>query len=197
MGNSSAPLGQLLRPLLERKRCSCAEVAVARLRLPLRCFARAASMAMDAGGGMGSSGGAAFANPPISNYKGVMLCDRPSADLGSSKPAPFNSAVVPPTQLGLNPPKKVNVYSTQNKPKGAPRAESAYRNPSRKIASPRCSNVVPRATVDVRAHWRRRRVRGVHQTPTPSCTNTSSTWRICRRISSCRRQKRHPWRTRA
>ena len=76
-------------------------------------------MAMDTGGMMASGGSAAFANPPISNYKGVMLCDRPSADIGSSKPAPFNSAVVPPTQLGLNPAKKVNVYSTQNKPKGA------------------------------------------------------------------------------
>ena len=57
---------------------------------------------MDVGGMMGSSG-AAF--PPISNYKGVMLCDRPSADVGkSNKPAPFNSAVVPPEQLGLAPP---------------------------------------------------------------------------------------------
>jgi hypothetical protein len=73
-------------------------------------------MAMDAGGMM-AGGAAAF--PPISNYKGVMLCDRPSADIGPSKPAPFNSAVVPPAQLGLNPPKKVNVYSVDNKPKGA------------------------------------------------------------------------------
>jgi hypothetical protein len=83
-------------------------------------------MAMDTGGVMGASGGAAVANgshPAISNYKGVMLCDRPSADIGSSKPAPFNSAVVPPTQLGLNPPKKVSVYSNQHKPKGTPARE--------------------------------------------------------------------------
>lgn len=63
--------------------------------------------------------GGAAAFPPISNYKGVMLCDRPSADIGPAKPAPFNSAVVPPVQLGLNPTAKVNVYSIQNKPKGA------------------------------------------------------------------------------
>jgi hypothetical protein len=72
-------------------------------------------MAMDVGGMMGSSG-AAF--PPISNYKGVMLCDRPSADVGkSNRPAPFNSAVVPPEQLGLAPPKRVNVQSVQHKEK--------------------------------------------------------------------------------
>jgi hypothetical protein len=68
-------------------------------------------MAMDM---MGSSG-APF--PPISNYKGVMLCDRPSADIGPKKPAPFNSAVVPPEQLGLAPTKKMNVHSTAIKPK--------------------------------------------------------------------------------
>ena len=70
---------------------------------------------MMASGGAAAPGGAAF--PPISNYKGVMLCDRPSADIGPAKPAPFNSAVVPPVQLGLNPPKKVSVYSTENKKK--------------------------------------------------------------------------------
>jgi len=63
---------------------------------------------------MGSSG-APF--PPISNYKGVMLCDRPSADIGPKKPAPFNSAVVPPEQLGLAPAKRINVHSTEHKPK--------------------------------------------------------------------------------
>jgi len=55
--------------------------------------------------------------PPISNYKGVMLCDRPSADTMPKRPAPFNSAVVPAEQLGLNPPKKLNVHSTDHKEK--------------------------------------------------------------------------------
>ena len=73
---------------------------------------------------MAGGGAAAFANPPISNYKGVMLCDRPSAEIGSSKPAPFNPAGLPPEQLGLNPPKKVNVYSKQHKPKGVSACDS-------------------------------------------------------------------------
>lgn len=85
--------------------------------------------------------GGAAAFPPISNYKGVMLCDRPSADIGPAKPAPFNSAVVPPVQLGLNPPKKVNVYSTQNKPKGA-------RNPSRQTKT--SARADPGATAQLR-----------------------------------------------
>lgn len=105
-------------------------------------------MAMDTGGVMGASGGAAFANgPAISNYKGVMLCDRPSADIGSSKPAPFNSAVVPPTQLGLNPPKKVNVYSSQHKPKGTA-AREPCRTPRRFCAKRRARRAsVSRASV--------------------------------------------------
>ena len=70
-----------------------------------------------------------------------MLCDRPSADIGPAKPAPFNSAVVPPVQLGLNPPKKVNVYSTQNKPKGA-------RNPSRQTKT--SARADPGATAQLR-----------------------------------------------
>jgi hypothetical protein len=67
---------------------------------------------------MAEDGGTGAPFPPINNYKGVMLCDRPSAvDAGSSKPAPFTSAVVPPEQLGLNPTKKVTVHSTTVKEK--------------------------------------------------------------------------------
>ena len=64
---------------------------------------------------MGSTGGAAF--PPISNYKGVMLCDRPSADVGPKKPKPFNAAARPPQIVGLPPPKKVNLHSNEHKEK--------------------------------------------------------------------------------
>ena len=58
-----------------------------------------------------------MADVEAQNFKGVMLCDRPSADIGPKKPAPFNSAVVPPEQLGLAPPKRINVHSTSIKPK--------------------------------------------------------------------------------
>ena len=66
---------------------------------------------------MSGEDGAPF--PPINNYKGVMLCDRPSAaDAGPQKPTPFTSAVVPPEQLGLNPCKKLNVHAVQTAGKG-------------------------------------------------------------------------------
>lgn len=55
--------------------------------------------------------------PPISNYKGVMLCDRPAVDHRGPRPSPFNSAVVPPEQLGLNPTKKINPYAMVQKEK--------------------------------------------------------------------------------
>merc|ERR1712046_9125 len=60
-----------------------------------------------------------------SNYKGVMLCDRPgievSRDVGGdgSRQLPFLSAVSAPEQLGLNPVKKEHLNSTKGttKPK--------------------------------------------------------------------------------
>jgi hypothetical protein len=67
---------------------------------------------------MAADGGTGAPFPPINNYKGVMLCDRPSAvDAGHDKPAPFTSAVVPPEQLGLNPCKKMTVYTNALKDK--------------------------------------------------------------------------------
>eukprot|EP00736_Rhodelphis_marinus_P003526 Rmarinus@m.11159 len=66
--------------------------------------------------------GADVSLPPISNYKGVMLCDRPSAPNAakSAGPKPFLSAVMPVEQLGLNPPKMVHhaalIESVKTKP---------------------------------------------------------------------------------
>uniref|UniRef100_A0A7S3G1D3 Uncharacterized protein n=2 Tax=Palpitomonas bilix TaxID=652834 RepID=A0A7S3G1D3_9EUKA len=60
------------------------------------------------GGGAGPSNAA-----PVSNYKGVMLCDRPGpkpmgatgggGGMAGGEPVPFLSSVVPKEQLGLNP----------------------------------------------------------------------------------------------
>mmetsp|Transcript_4198 Transcript_4198/g.10077 ORF Transcript_4198/g.10077 Transcript_4198/m.10077 type:complete len:414 (-) Transcript_4198:63-1304(-) len=61
---------------------------------------------------VGGGGGGGYQPPPISNYKGVMLCDRPAtkaagrANVDSGMPMPFAAAVGPGSKyeaLGLNP----------------------------------------------------------------------------------------------
>eukprot|EP00741_Cyanophora_paradoxa_P004555 tig00000808_g4424.t1 len=62
--------------------------------------------------------------PPISNYKGVMLCDRPSGDGGAygrsgreGGPTAFVSRVTPHEPIGWNPVKKENPHLEEPKKK--------------------------------------------------------------------------------
>lgn len=63
--------------------------------------------------------------PPISNYKGVMLCDRPSAEAAPSRPNSFISAVKQHEPLGLNPAKALVLAAGNAGGKKAPDKTSA------------------------------------------------------------------------
>mmetsp|Transcript_31910 Transcript_31910/g.76209 ORF Transcript_31910/g.76209 Transcript_31910/m.76209 type:complete len:442 (+) Transcript_31910:134-1459(+) len=85
--------------------------------------------------GGGGYGGGGYNPPPISNYKGVMLCDRPTTKAGGRGAAdsgvamPFACAVGPGSKyeaLGLNPSRENRAAKLASDNKGKPRENNDF-----------------------------------------------------------------------